>query len=178
MPSGLAEVRPRSIVTSDGREIEVDAIAYCTGYRILDFDRIEVIGERGESLAKVMSEAPEAHKGIATPGFPNYFFAAGPNGLVLNVPFFVTIEQNVETIVRLLVEKQKAGARSIAVKEEVNREYNDWMLPRFGDYSWGSASCNSYYRFPDGRAPFLFPGDFKTYQKLHAECGLHEFEVA
>jgi len=175
---GLDEVRPHSIVTASGREIEVDVIAYCTGYRILDFDRIEVIGERGESLAKVMAEAPEAYKGISVPGFPNYFFAVGPNGLVLDVPYFVTVEQNVATIVRLLKEKQAAGLKAIDVKESTNREYNDWMLPRFERYSWGSASCNSYYRFDDGRAPFLFPGNFKTYRQLHAECGLGDFEAA
>jgi cation diffusion facilitator CzcD-associated flavoprotein CzcO len=175
---GLEEVRPNSIVTSSGREIECDVIAYCTGYRILDFDRIEVSGENGETLSKAMAEAPEAHKGISVPNFPNYFFVVGPNGLVLNVPYFITVEQNVATIVRLLKEKQKAGANAIAVKEEANREYNDWMLPRFPLYSWGHGSCNSYYRFDDGRAPFLFPGDFKTYKKLQDEGGLHEYEVA
>ena len=108
---GLTEVRPNSIVTSSGREIECDVIAYCTGYRILDFDRIEVTGQNGESLAKVMHEAPEAHKGISVPNFPNFFFAVGPNGLVLNVPYFMTVEQNVATIVRLLKEKQSAGVK-------------------------------------------------------------------
>ena len=175
---GLDEVRPKSIVTSSGREIEVDVIAYCTGYRILDFDRIDVVGEHGRSLAKAMEEAPEAHKGVSVPGFPNYFFAVGPNGLVLSVPYFMTVEQNIATIVRILKEKQQAGAKSIAVKPEVSRAYNDWMLPRFGLFSWGEASCNSYYRFDDGRAPFLFPGDFKTYRKLQSEMGLDEFEVA
>ncbi len=174
----LSEVRPHSIVTSSGREIEVDVIAYCTGYRILDFDRIEVIGARGESLAKVMEEAPEAHKGIAAPNFPNYFFAAGPNGLCLNVPYFTTIEQNIATIVRLLEEKQRAGAAAISVKEEANRAYNDWMLPRFPLFSWGNPSCNSYYRSEDGRAPFLFPGPFKEFKKLQDETGLHEYDVA
>ncbi|MFK7896147.1 MAG: flavin-containing monooxygenase [Myxococcota bacterium] len=178
VPEGLAEVCPNSIVTSSGREIEVDVIAYCTGYRILDFDRVEVIGEDGRSLAKSMEEAPEAYKGIAVPHFPNYFFAVGPNGLVLNVPYFITVEQNVATIVRLLKDKQKAGARAVDIKEEVNREYNDWMLEQFPLYSWGNASCNSYYRFDNGRAPFLFPGDFKTYQQMQSECTLEEFELA
>ena len=175
---GLEEVRKNSIVTTSGREIECDVIAYCTGYRILDFDRVEVIGESGESLAKVMSEAPEAHKGISVPHFPNYFFVVGPNGLVLNVPYFITVEQNVRTIVARLKEKEAAGVRSIAVKQAANREYNDWMLPRFPLFSWGNASCNSYYRFDDGRAPFLFPGDFKTYKKLQDEGGLYEYDVA
>ncbi len=174
---GLAEVRPHSIVTSSGREIECDVIAYCTGYRILDFDRIEVIGENGDSLAKVMNEAPEAHKGISVPSFPNYFFAVGPNGLVLNVPYFMTVEQNVATIVRILKEKQAAGARAIKVKESVHRAYNDWMLPRFPLYSWGHGSCNSYYRFDDGRAPFLFPGNFKMYKALQDEAGIDEYDI-
>ena len=38
IPEGLSEVRKRSIVTAGGREVEVDVIIYCTGYRILDFE--------------------------------------------------------------------------------------------------------------------------------------------
>jgi hypothetical protein len=64
------------------------------------------------------------------------------------------------------------------VKESSNRKYNDWMLPRFPLYSWGHGSCNSYYRFDDGRAPFLFPGDFKTYKQMQDDGGLNEYEVA
>jgi cation diffusion facilitator CzcD-associated flavoprotein CzcO len=175
---GLDEVRPEGITTASGREIDCDVIAYCTGYRILDFDRIDVRGENGATLAKQLSEAPEAHKGISVPNFPNYFFVVGPNGLVLNVPYFVTVEQNVATIVRLLQEKETAGAAAITVKESSNREYNDWMLPRFPLYSWGHGSCNSYYQFDDGRAPFLFPGDFKTYKQMQDDGGLNEYEVA
>jgi cyclohexanone monooxygenase len=176
VPEGLASVRPAGITTASGREIDADVIVYCTGYRILDFDRIDVIGQDGQSLAGVMEKTPEAHKGIARPGFPNYFFAAGPNGLVLNVPYFVTIEKNVQSIVRRLCEKQAAGARAIAVKPDVHRSYNDWMLGEFPKYSWGAESCNSYYRTADGRAPFLFPGNFKLYAKLHDESGQHEYD--
>jgi cation diffusion facilitator CzcD-associated flavoprotein CzcO len=177
VPEGLAAVRPTGITTASGREIDADVLVYCTGYRILDFDRIDVVGEDGQSLAGVMEKAPEAHKGIAAPGFPNYFFAVGPNGLVLNVSYFITVERNVKSIVRRLEEKQAAGARAIAVKPEVSRAYNDWMLERFPLFSWGSSSCNSYYRDADGRAPFLFPGSFAEYEKLHEEGGMHEYEI-
>jgi cation diffusion facilitator CzcD-associated flavoprotein CzcO len=177
VPEGLAEVRPKGVTTRSGREIDAQVIVYCTGYELQDFDRIEVIGEDGQSLAGAMEKAPEAHKGIATPGFPNYFFAVGPNGLVLNVSYFITVERNVKSIVRLLEQKQAAGARAIAVRPEVHREYNDWLLARFPLYSWGASSCTSYYRDAKGRAPFLFPGDFASYEKLHAEGGIHEYEV-
>ncbi len=174
---GLAEVRPRGITTASGREIDCDVIVYCTGYRIQDFDRIDVVGEAGLSLAKAMAEAPESHKGIARPGFPNYFFAVGPNGVVLNVSYFITAERNVRSIVRLLEQKQQAGARAIAVDPAVHRAYNDWLRERIPRFSWGAPSCTSYYQDAQGRAPFLFPGTFAEYDALHEEGGLHEYEV-
>lgn len=173
---GLQSVTANSIVTASGREVPVDIIIYCTGYRILDFDRIAVTGLENQSLAAVMEVAPEAHKGIAVPNFPNYFFAVGPNGLVLNVSYFITVEKNVETIVRLLKEKQAANAKAISVKKDLHRQYNDWLGENFGIYSWGSSSCNSYYSTDTGHVPFLFAGDYKRYCEFHAECGLHEFD--
>ena len=96
---------------------------------------------------------------------------------MLDVPYFVTVEKNLETIVRLLREKQAAGARSIAVRPDIHREYNDWLDTQFPLYSWGDASCQSYYRTETGRAPFLFPGGFSAYSELHAKSGLHEYET-
>ena len=177
IPESLSEVTPRGITTATGRKIDADVIIYCTGYRILDFDRFEVIGRGGLSLTEEMGDDPRAHKGIARPGFPNYFFAVGPNGLVLNVPYFVTVERNVTSIVSLLEQKQDAGARAIEVKEPLHREYNEWMDTQFELYSWGNTSCTSYYRNSAGQAPFLFPGNFKTYERYHQEGGIHEYQA-
>lgn len=173
---GLAEVKPNGIVTADGKEVDVDVIIYCTGYRILDFDRIDVRGVDGKSLAATMEKAPEAYKGIAAPDFPNYFFAVGPNGLVLNVSYFITVEKNVSTIVRLLKEKQSQNIQAIAPKAVLNDAYNQWMGTQFGKFSWGSSSCNSYYRTESGAVPFLYPGDYKSWVKLHDEIGLQDFD--
>jgi cation diffusion facilitator CzcD-associated flavoprotein CzcO len=175
--SGLQEVTPTGLITADGRRIEVDVIIYCTGYRILDFDRIDVVGAHGRSMAEVMADKPMAHKGIAVPDFPNYFFAVGPNGLVLNVSYFVTAEKNVETIVRLLDAKQSAGVGEIAVKEDAFRSYNEWMDDRFEGFSWGASNCSSYYRNSAGNAPFLFPGNFKQFRKFQDDSGLHEYNL-
>jgi cyclohexanone monooxygenase len=175
--SSLQEVTPSGVITADGRSIDADVIVYCTGYRILDFDRIEVVGATGTSLADVMGDDPRAYKGIAVPDFPNYFFAVGPNGLVLNVSYFITVEKNVETIVRLLAKKQGARAQSIDVKRSVFEQYNNWMVDRFGRFTWGSSDCHSYYRNAAGHAPFLFPGNFKEYQRLHDESDLDEYEL-
>ena len=174
---GLAAVRPDGITLVSGREIDVDIIVYCTGYRILDYERIAVTGAGGESLAKVMARAPQAYVGIAAPDFPNYFFAAGPNGLAINVSYFTNVERNAKTIVNLLSDKQQAKLQAIAVKRDVNQNYNDWMVTQFSQFSWGNSSCNSYYRTDDGHAPFLFPGSFKQYNDLHNQCSLDAFEA-
>ena len=177
IPSGLREVTATGPVTADGRQIDVDVIIYCTGYRILDFDRIDVVGANGVSLAAVMADDPRAHKGIAVPDFPNYFFAVGPNGLALTVSYFITAEKNIETIVRLLGEMRAAGARRMSVKPEVFKQYNDWMAARFERFSWGASDCHSYYRNAAGHAPFLFPGNFREYSKLQDASGLHEYDL-
>jgi cation diffusion facilitator CzcD-associated flavoprotein CzcO len=177
VPSGLEEVTETGLVTADGRRMELDVIIYCTGYRILDFDRIDVVGSSGRSLAEAMGDSPKAYKGIVTPGFPNYFFAIGPNGLVLNVPYFKTAERNVKTIVRLLNEMQRAGVKAVDVRRSVTDEYFDWMSTQFGRFSWGSADCNSYYTNAAGHAPFLFPGNFIQHAHFQEQIGLEDFNV-
>lgn len=175
--SGLERVTPSGLVTQDGREIDVDVIIYCTGYRILDYDRIEVTGANGSSLADVMADNPQAYKGIAVPGFPNYFMAVGPNGLVLNVSYFITVECNIASIVRLLGELSDSGKSAMAVKPELCTQYNEGLAEKFANYSWGASDCNSYYRNASGHAPFLFPGTYKAWQQLHAETGLHDYNL-
>jgi cyclohexanone monooxygenase len=175
---GLQRVTPSGLVTSAGREIEADVIIYATGYRILDFDRIDVVGKTGQTLAAAMADNPRSHKGISLPGFPNYFFAVGPNGLVLNVSYFLSAERNIESIVSLVHSMASQGLHTIEVKPAAFESYNNWMLERFSRYSWGSEDCHSYYRNDSGHAPFLFPGSFKEYCALHEQSGLQEYDCA
>ena len=45
VPEGLRRVTEGGIVTEGGRDIEADVIIYCTGYKILDYDRFDVVGK-------------------------------------------------------------------------------------------------------------------------------------
>lgn len=177
IPAGLERITPTGLVTANGREVDVDVIIFCTGYRVLDFDRIEVIGLGGRHLADVMATAPQVHKGIAVPDFPNYFLAVGPNGLVLNVSYFETAEQNVATIVRLLGDLSDRGLTAMAPRPELCAQYNDSLAGNFAAFSWGAPDCNSYYRTSSGHAPFLFPGNFKAWRRIQSEINLAEFEL-
>ena len=123
-----------------------------------------------------MQEAPEAFVGTAVPGFPNYFFALGPNALIASTSFFDAAEINLRAIVRLLAEKQAAGLRAIDVTAEACDRYNDWVTEARSQFSWGVESCNSYYRTPTGHTPFLFPGDIETFIRQRDEMSLDDFE--
>ena len=177
VPAGAKEVTETGVVSEDGRTIEADVIVYCTGYQVLDFERIDVRGAGRRNLAEQMKAAPEAYKGIAVPGFPNYFLGVGPNGVLLSASFFTAAELNIACIGKLLTEKQAAGARAISVKPELHRAYNDWITESREAYSWGVADCDSYYRLPSGHTPFLFPGDIRLFRRQREEAGLHEYDV-
>ena len=136
-----------------------------------------VVGQEGQHLADFMADNPRAYKGISVPGFPNYFFAVGPNGLVLNVSYFKTAEKSVASIVRLLADMRGQDVRAIAVKPGLLEDYNAWMEDRFSRFSWGSSDCHSYYRNASGHAPFLFPGNFKEFCREQDAIGLDAYDL-
>lgn len=177
VPQAARSIETDGVVTTQGEKIQADVIIYCTGYKVMDFERIDVVGSRGVSLAKRMEEAPEAYVGSAVPGFPNYFFALGPNALIASTSFFDAAEINLRAIIRLLEEKQRRGARAIDVRPEAHDRYNAWITEARAKFSWGVATCNSYYRTPSGHTPFLFPGDIETYRRQREEMAIDDFEV-
>ena len=177
VPEGLQRVTQGGVVTAGGREVEADVIIYCTGYKILDYDRFDIVGRGGLLMADVLEGDPRAYKGLTLPSFPNYFFAMGPNALVLNVSYLITAERNAATIVGLLAEMRERGLGSLETDAEAFDSYNRWMDGQFSQYSWGSSDCNSYYTAGSAHPPFLYPGTFKTYEKMHRAIGLQEFQV-
>ncbi|WP_159931229.1 NAD(P)/FAD-dependent oxidoreductase [Oceanicoccus sp. KOV_DT_Chl] len=177
LAEGASEVTPTGIVTSGGSHIDADIIIYCTGYRVLDYDRIEVLGKEQQNLAQLLEQKPEAYKGITVPGFPNYFFGMGPNAVVLSVSYFKSLEPNVACIVNLLAKMRAEGVASIDVKRDLHAQYGEWLQQNIPLFSWGSGGCNTYYQTDSGHHPFIFPGDYKTFLKQRAESGLHEYEL-
>jgi cation diffusion facilitator CzcD-associated flavoprotein CzcO len=175
IPEGLKQVTPDGIVTAGGRDIGADVIIYCTGYRILDYDRFDIVGSDGQRMGDVLRGDPRAYKGLTLPGFPNYFFAMGPNALVLNVPYFLTAERNVATIVNLLSVMREQELQCIETSQEAFEAYNRSMDEQFDRFSWGSSDCHSYYTEGSAHPPFLYPGNFKGYRKMQRAISLDEF---
>jgi cation diffusion facilitator CzcD-associated flavoprotein CzcO len=173
--SAAASITPDAVITASGEHIASDVIIYCTGYRVMDFDRIRVIGKEGKSLADDMAQAPFAYKGILVPGYPNYFLGMGPNAVVLSVSYFRSVELNVACIVNLLSEMCANDVQAVDVKPDLHRRYNDWIVEHCRQFAWGSGTCHNYYMNDAGHTPFLYPGDFRSFVKMRADCGLEQF---
>lgn len=177
LASGAQQITADGVIASNGQTLDVDVIIYCTGYQILDFERIEVVGEKAANLATQMAQAPEAYKGLFVKGFPNYFLGMGPNAVVLSVSYFGSAEANIGSIVNLLSEMRSRGVKQLRVKEDLHEQYNSWLRTQFPLFSWGAASCVSYYQTDTGQSPFLYPGNFKSFKAMRSRTSLNEFDL-
>ncbi len=177
LASGVSAITETGIISNDQQEVSADIIIFCTGYKVMDFERITIKGLHERILAEEMQKAPEAYKGIAVSGFPNYFLAAGPNALVLSVSYFKSIEANLHNIVTLMQQMLEKNICAIDADPTRQRQYNDWIKENCKRFSWGSGTCHNYYTRADGQSPFLYPADYKSFLKMRAGCTLDEFNA-
>ena len=170
---GVAEIRAHSILTKDGREIEVDAIIFGTGFEAADpINPGQFIGAAGEDLhAHWEKDGAQAYYGISVSGYPNLFFLSGPNtGLGHNSIIFM-IEAQVNYILQCLDETQKRGADMLDVRQNVQDTFNEKLQKEIKTTVW-SSGCTSWYQREDGKNTTLWPSFTMRYwhetRRLHA----------
>jgi cation diffusion facilitator CzcD-associated flavoprotein CzcO len=78
---GMQKVTATGVISEDGTEYEVDAIALATGYRANDYLwPMEVRGRDGATPQELWAkDGARAYLGGLLPGFPNFFMLYGPN---------------------------------------------------------------------------------------------------
>ena len=162
----IAEVRPQSIVTTDGVERPCDALIFGTGFKAFDASAgLRVVGRGGRSLADDWQRGPEAFMGVAVHGYPNHFLLVGPNsGLGHNSIVFM-IEAQVRYVLQCLRWLDERRLEVVEVRADVQRAYNESLEKRFERTVWrstpGSAwqlPCSSWYAPGDGKNTALWPG--------------------
>jgi cation diffusion facilitator CzcD-associated flavoprotein CzcO len=154
---GIREVRPHSIVSSDGVERPVDAIVFGTGFRVTDMPAARQIrGRDGRLMHEAWEGAPRAYLGTAFPGFPNLFMLLGPNtGLGHNSMVYM-IESQIAYLLGALREMEANGIETIEVSREAVERYNDELQERLDGTVWNTG-CSSWYLDDTGRNVTLWP---------------------
>ncbi|MEU7764786.1 NAD(P)/FAD-dependent oxidoreductase [Nocardia sp. NPDC049190] len=174
---GIQEIRPHSIVTTDGTEYEADTIIYGTGFGVPPaiFDR--VYGVDGRSIGDRYRERPSSYLGATLAGFPNFFCTLGPFGAAGNQSAIYMIEAQVRYIVDAVRTMRARNIRRIDVREEVQRAFLNEVTERSRDTAWLTGGCRSYYQTADGGNAGLYPNWSFEYRRRTSRFDPESYEV-
>ncbi len=158
LSAGLAEVRGRTVVGSDGSEREVDTIILATGFHVLDMPIADRIADgQGRSLADRWNGSPQAHRGSMVAGFPNFFLLLGPNtGLGHNSVVYMA-EAQAGWVLKALEHMDRGEIEAVEVTERAQRAWNDAIQRRMPGTVWLEGGCASWYLDANGLNTSLWP---------------------
>jgi cation diffusion facilitator CzcD-associated flavoprotein CzcO len=159
------KVAAGSIVTSSGRELDVDTIICATGFDTTRFlSAIRVTGRGGRRVEDAWADGAQAYLGITVSGFPNLFMLYGPN--TNNGSIIWQIECQVAYLMRHLARMDEEGLAAIEVKPEVMAEYNERLQRDLDAVEvWAASNCHNYYRNAAGRIVTQWPHGMGTYRE-------------
>jgi len=174
--SGVSEIRPRSVVLSSGRELEVDALVFGTGFQVLDMPVGRMVrGRDGRTLAEVWDGSPRAHLGSTVPGFPNLFMLLGPNTGLGHSSMVYMIESQIAYVVDAI---KTLGSTGVAeVRTEVASTYNAELQRRMQGTVWNTG-CASWYQDAQGNNPALWPDWTWRFRRRTAKFNAEEYVLA
>ena len=132
-------------VVAHGKTHEVDAIVCATGFAAMtgSFDKIQITGRNGLTLAEKWRGGPRTYLGLSTSGFPNFFMITGPGSPSVLANMIQSIEQHVDWMVDCIAHMRDTGANTF----EPGLDYeNDWVA-HVNEVSKISlrSTCSSWY---------------------------------
>ena len=149
----IRSITEKGVETESGEVHEVDAIVYATGFKATEYlFPMAITGRDGMTVEKLWSDTgAQGYVGAMIPGCPNLWTLYGPNS---NGGLLVPAFQEMETLYALkciehLVLEEK---RSIDVKLEAYRAYNEMIDERNGQMAWSDPRARNYYWTKFGRS--------------------------
>jgi cation diffusion facilitator CzcD-associated flavoprotein CzcO len=174
----IAEVRPHSIVTADGREREVDTIVLGTGFAATEFlAPMRITGRGGRDLHEQWKDGASAYLGTVVPGFPNLFVLYGPNTNLGHNSIIVMLEAQVGWVVQGIRAIAEGRARRLEVRRDVAEAFDAWVQERVG-HTVFAGGCRSWYLTESGRNTQNWPASTLTFRRRLRRLRLEDFEPA
>ncbi|MFT7621756.1 MAG: cation diffusion facilitator CzcD-associated flavoprotein CzcO [Myxococcota bacterium] len=173
----IESIIPSGIRLQDGREHDLDALVFATGFTIQrPLGKLTVRGRNGQDLAEAWGNRPQAYLGMTMPGFPNFFMMVGPNaGLGHNSVIFI-IESELNYIVDGLALIQARNA----VVDLKPQAMNAWQaeIDRRSDATVWSTGCRSWYLNDKGQNFTLWPGSTVEYRLRTRRFDTNQYAVS
>ena len=128
-----------------GREFELDAIVFATGFDAMTgaLARIDIRGRGGWALRSKWEDGPRAYLGLGVAGFPNLFVITGPGSPSVLSNMLPSIEQHVDWIADCMAWMRNRGHAAIEATPEAE---NEWVA-HVGEVAGATLypTCNSWY---------------------------------
>jgi len=153
VPSALAGLTEKELVTSSGQRLEVDTIVLATGFEVAEYlAPMKIVGRDGLELHDFWSkDGARAHKGITVPGFPNFFILYGPNANGAAGSYTGVVEAQLAHVDGILDELRRSEAAVVEPRMESFTKYNIDMDDRLATMIWSHPNVDSYIKTPSGR---------------------------
>ena len=103
----IQEINENGVLTQDGKQRNVDAIIFCTGFYAAEgVMRFELKGRNGLNMNKAWSKGMEAYLGVTISGFPNFFIVPGPNTGLGHTSMILMIEAQINLVMETVKEEE------------------------------------------------------------------------
>jgi len=174
--SGIAEIKENSIITKDGREIEVDVIIYGTGFQTTDFlSPMQIKGMAGHDLNEDWRSGAEAFKGITITGYPNLMMLYGPNTNIGHNSAVFMIESQLNYIMDFIKQVDAKQLRYMDVKPSTQKEHNTELQDNLKNSVWASG-CHSWYLSESGKNINNWSDYTYRYNRITTQVDLDDYE--
>ncbi|GJJ16031.1 hypothetical protein Clacol_010310 [Clathrus columnatus] len=150
----IARITPEGIETIDGQHRAFDIIVCATGYDTTYRPRCSIKGRNGVDLQDKWKDFPVNYLSVATDGFPNWFYALGPNSAVGSGSLLVLIEKEIDYLLKIVTKLQRERLKFVEVKKEAVEDFDEYSKTVY------SVKCRSWYKMgkEEGRIAGLWPG--------------------
>jgi cation diffusion facilitator CzcD-associated flavoprotein CzcO len=143
---------------------EFDVLILATGFETTNWNwSFDVVGARGDRLADVWSDRPEAYLGTLVHGFPNMFVIYGPNTNVGHSSITYMMEAQVHFMIEALALVDREGAVALQVTSTSQARFNAELQEQLAATVWADPSCRSWYKTADGYNPQNWGGDARSF---------------
>lgn len=148
----IARIEPAGVRTADGRLHPLDVLVLATGFKAQHYMRpMQLVGRDGLTIDRAWEGGVAAYRGVALPGFPNFFLLQGPNSPIGNYSLIKIAEAQSSYVMQLLDRIRHGDARTIEPRVDATERFNRELHDAAGTTIWKSDGCSSWYLDARGR---------------------------
>lgn len=162
----IAEINETGVLTASGKQVEVDAIVYATGFQTQEYlAPMTITGQEGKTLSEHWKDTDgcQAYLGTTVSGFPNFAIMFGPNASPAHNSVIYTLEVQAAYIAKTFFESiVTERAKIIAVKRSAEDYDCNVVQRKLADSVWHQG-CTNWTLNENGRNTTSFPGYVRSF---------------